>query len=106
MSRRDCGDSVPPPPDVTAPASFDVTQRFVRVTGQRPNGFIEFEFSVGDPALFAELILPPEAFAEFCLANGAIILPVAPGDNADTGNGETPDDWDWRLSDARNTRFR
>jgi len=39
---------------------------FVRITNADHRGFIEFQFSVGDPALFLDMTLPPAAFAEFC----------------------------------------
>lgn len=42
---------------------------FVRVLAERPEGFIEFEFAIGDPSLCVELILPRRAFAEFCATN-------------------------------------
>lgn len=38
----------------------------VRVRQRRPDGFVEFDLSVGDPVLCAELILPAEAFETFC----------------------------------------
>lgn len=77
---------------------MDTTRRFVRRTGQRPDGFIEFEFAIGDPDVFAELILTEEAFGEFCAANSVTMLP--PRDT------ETPHtDWDWRISDATTTYF-
>lgn len=40
--------------------------RWVRVLAHRPDGFVEFAFSIGDPALAVELILPEPAFAAFC----------------------------------------
>lgn len=40
--------------------------RWVRVIERRPDGFVEFAFSIGDPALAVELILPEPAFAMFC----------------------------------------
>jgi phenol hydroxylase P0 protein len=51
---------------------------FVRVTGLRREKFVEFEFSVGDPDLTIELILPTAAFAEFCAENQVTMLPPAP----------------------------
>lgn len=54
-----------PPP---LPA-VDTSQRFVRVTGQRPDGLVAFEFSIGWPELAVELLLPAPAFDEFCAAN-------------------------------------
>jgi phenol hydroxylase P0 protein len=84
------------------PASLDATRRFVRVTGERAGGFIEFDFAIGEPEVFAELILARDDFAEFCTANRVEFL--AP---ADTGAGhDTDDDWHWRLADATQTRFR
>lgn len=50
----------------------------VRILGTRAGKFIEFEFSLGDGLLAVELILPPAAFAEFCRARGADVLPPDP----------------------------
>ena len=57
------------------PAELDTRQRWVRVTGQRGEGFIEFDFAIGEPDLCVEMILPAEAFAEFCAANRVELLP-------------------------------
>ncbi|MES2118455.1 MAG: phenol hydroxylase subunit [Pseudomonadota bacterium] len=82
-----------------APGPLDTTRRFVRPRGARGKGFIEFEFAIGEPELFVELILTPEAYAEFCEANQVEVLPpAAPSD--------TPGDWDWRLSDATAHPFK
>ena len=63
-----------------AETTFDVTRRYVRVCKKRPDGFIEFEFSIGTPELCVELLLPEAAFHEFCLANDVIVLePGKPG---------------------------
>ena len=43
--------------------------RFVRVTGRNRHGHVEFQFSIGDPDLFLEMTLPPDAFEEFCRDN-------------------------------------
>ncbi|MCW0182708.1 phenol hydroxylase subunit [Zavarzinia sp.] len=81
--------------------AIDTDRRFVRVRSLRPDGFVEFEFALGEPELFVELVLPPDAFDEFCAANKVQFLP--PDDD-----GEEPprDDWAWRLADAREIRFR
>ncbi len=68
---------------------FDASRRYVRVCAQRPDGFIEFEFAIGDPALAVELMLPEAAFHEFCLANDVIVL-----EPLQTGSG----DWVSRLN--------
>lgn len=80
-------------------APFDTTRRYVRVTGERPDGFVEFDFAVGEPEIFVEMILPPAAFAEFCHANRVEHLDAAAGEGG-------ADDWNWRLADATRTRFK
>lgn len=87
---------------MTAPsavAGFDTRRRYVRVTGERDNGFVEFDFAVGEPEIFVEMILPPAAFAEFCAANRVERLDAVAA-------GSERDDWDWRLADATRTRFK
>lgn len=42
---------------------------YVRRTGVNSRGMIEFDFSIGDPSLYVEMILPEQAFAEFCAHN-------------------------------------
>jgi len=39
---------------------------YVRITGIRNEKFVEFDFSVGDPTLYIELVLPFSQFAKFC----------------------------------------
>ena len=84
------------------PANLDTRQRWVRVTGERGNGFIEFDFAIGEPDLCVEMILTPEAFAEFCAANRVQVLP--PREPA--AGMDEPNDWNWRLADATQTRFK
>ena len=40
--------------------------RYVRVTNENHKGFVEFQFAIGDPELYIEMLLPPQAFAAFC----------------------------------------
>jgi len=49
--------------------SEDFLQKYVRVTGVRNDEFVEFDFSIDDPTLYVELILPHKAFEEFCEHN-------------------------------------
>lgn len=78
--------------DIVQPEiTFDPTRRYVRICERRPDGFIEFEFAIGDPAMCVELMLPEAAFHEFCLANAVIVLdPAKPGEG----------DWAARLNAA------
>jgi len=78
-------------------AQFDTARRYVRVCKQRPDGFVEFEFAIGDPDLCIELLLPANAFHEFCLANDVIVLEPA----AEQEGG----DWMQRRNDASRRGF-
>jgi phenol hydroxylase P0 protein len=78
--------------------SFDVTKRFVRVTGKRNDGFVEFEFAVGEPDMAVELVMPQAAFDSFCATNQAVFLQPRGHDRAS--------DWAWTLHDATHQRFR
>lgn len=57
--------------------------RFVRVTGEARGGFVEFQFAIGDPTLYLDMILPPAAFAEFCATNKAVHLGAEQGSMVD-----------------------
>jgi phenol hydroxylase P0 protein len=72
-------------------AGFDAKRRYVRVCNERVDGFVEFEFAIGDPALCVELILPRAAFQDFCRVNDVITLDPAAG---------AGDDWVARLNSA------
>jgi phenol hydroxylase P0 protein len=90
-------------PTVEKAPAMDTTRRFVRLRGERANGFIEFDFAIGEPEVFVELILGREAFTEFCATNHAEMLPPV----AQTGDqDEASSEWDWRLADATKTRFK
>jgi phenol/toluene 2-monooxygenase (NADH) P0/A0 len=80
---------------------LDTTLRFVRVRHRRPNGLVEFDFAIGEPELFVEMILPAAAFTDFCATQQAVVLPDEP-----TPAEAPKDDWDWRMTDATHTRFK
>lgn len=48
---------------------FDQLARYVRVRSEPDARFVEFDFSIGSPDLFVELVLPRDAFAVFCRNN-------------------------------------
>lgn len=60
-------------PSHRAPA-FDVTRRYVRLRQRRADGFVEFDFALGDPALSVELILPAAGFEAFCRVPGTCTI--------------------------------
>ncbi len=53
---------------------FDRNERFVRITAQREDGYIEFDFSVGDADLAVELIMDQTMFERFCQVNAVRTL--------------------------------
>ncbi|MCY1226922.1 Phenol hydroxylase subunit [compost metagenome] len=54
---------------------FEATSRYVRVEGRTPEGFVQFAFSVADPDLNVELIMPEPMFEAFCCVNRVRFLP-------------------------------
>lgn len=64
-------------PAAGAVKGFDPSKRFVRERTTRPDGFVEFDFAIGDPELSVELMLPRAAFDEFCRVNHVIHITYA-----------------------------
>lgn len=75
--------------------TFDTTRRFVRLTQIRPDGFVEFDFAIGEPEIFVEMILSEPAYNEFCAANSVEMLPANDPDSV-----ADPDDLRVRLSEV------
>ncbi len=46
--------------------------KYVRVRSKPDARFVEFDFAIGEPSLFVELIMPPAVFKEFCFNNAVI----------------------------------
>ena len=80
-----------------ATCGFDISKKFVRVIAQRDNGLVEFEFSVGEPEMAVELIMPRSAFDYFCSLNQVTFL---------DSKRAAVNEWDWNLHDATHQRFR
>jgi phenol/toluene 2-monooxygenase (NADH) P0/A0 len=51
-------------------AQIDFEWRAIRIAEVRADGFVAFDFHVGDPQIYAEMVLPMEAFQEFCAEQG------------------------------------
>jgi|LSQX01.2.fsa_nt_gb phenol hydroxylase P0 protein len=84
------------------PYELDTKRKFVRVTGHRGEDFIEFDFAIGEPDIFVEMILSPAAFEEFCRDNNVEPMPEVEQHDADSEDAQ----WDWRLADATQVRFK
>jgi phenol hydroxylase P0 protein len=55
---------------MSLPAStFDQMPRYIRVRSGPDDTFVEFDFAIGYPELFVELVLPRQAFRQFCENN-------------------------------------
>lgn len=79
---------------------FDTTHKFVRVIEALQGGLIEFEFAIGEPELFVELIMPASAFVEFCEANQVTVLEQVPA--LQSAGTQEDDALAWSLRCARN----
>lgn len=53
-------------PTLETPAC-DIASKFVRVREVRADGLVCFEFAIGWPELFVDLMLPQAAFDDFCV---------------------------------------
>lgn len=83
---------------------FDTTRTYVRVLDERPDGFVEFRFSIGDPSLFVEMFLPRASFEEFCSTNRVELLDGGADDEVDATDTDPfadADAWNWSMHDAR-----
>jgi phenol/toluene 2-monooxygenase (NADH) P0/A0 len=49
-------------------------KHYVHITSEKRTGFVEFNFSINDPSLFLEMILPVKAFDGFCKINDVTFL--------------------------------
>jgi phenol/toluene 2-monooxygenase (NADH) P0/A0 len=65
-----------PPPE---PEGFDLTRCFVRFRALNKNGFVEFDFAIGDPSLSVELVMKQADYAQFCETNHALVLGIEEG---------------------------
>jgi phenol hydroxylase P0 protein len=94
--------------DQVATQQFDISRKYVRVMDIRGSGMIEFEFSVGEPEMAVELIMPEAAFAEFCQHNQVTFLGDPPESDVDAAADRDSADsaWSWSLRTATQQRFR
>lgn len=51
--------------------------KYIRVRSAEGARFVEFDFAIGDPALFVELVMPPAVFADFCRRNRVVHMSEA-----------------------------
>ncbi len=61
-------------PGGDTPRKFDELPRYVRVRDVIDDRFVEFDFAIGEPSLYVELVLPKDAFAAFCRHNNVTMM--------------------------------
>ncbi|MCZ4303452.1 phenol hydroxylase [Zoogloeaceae bacterium G21618-S1] len=88
----------PTAPEAGRQDGFDPARKFVRVRTLRPDRFIEFDFAIGEPEIFVEMILHADAFDDFCAINKVRFLTDDAPDHQDAGA--------WRLSERSGRQFK
>ncbi|HRQ59134.1 MAG TPA: phenol hydroxylase subunit [Azoarcus taiwanensis] len=79
--------------------TMDLSRKFVRLVERREDGLVEFEFSIGDPELYAEMLLPADAYEDFCRINAVTVLEGEREEvEQDSGLG-------WSLHEANTRRY-
>jgi phenol/toluene 2-monooxygenase (NADH) P0/A0 len=53
-------------PQAALKRPFDIGKRYVRFRVKRPDGFVEFDFSIGDPRISVELVMRNDDYLAFC----------------------------------------
>jgi phenol/toluene 2-monooxygenase (NADH) P0/A0 len=76
-------------PPRSAKRPFDPGVRFVRLRKVRADGFVEFDFAIGEADLSVELVMPVAAFHEFCRANR--VIQITPLEGATLPGAAPPD---------------
>ena len=74
--------------------SFDDLKRYVHVRKIIRDEFVEFDFAIGEPSLYVELVLPKAAFESFCEHNRVIMMTDEEAEAVDA------DMEKWRYGDA------
>jgi phenol hydroxylase P0 protein len=99
----DQGMSTTPTPSADPRTGWDVQRRFIRIVQEHDSGMVEFEFAVGEPQLYVEMVMPRREFGEFCAMQG-----VQPTHGAlpEHDAGSDAHEWDWSLRAARERHFR
>lgn len=82
--------------------NFNPNLKFVRIIEQHANGLVEFEFAVGEPGLFVELLMAQASFDEFCAMHG--VTPTQ--GRLAVAQSSDEQEWDWSLRAAREQHLR
>jgi phenol hydroxylase P0 protein len=66
--------TLPKAPTTADERICDVRAKYVRITQVRADGLVCFEFAIGWPELFVDLMLPRPAFDDFCVRQNVQLL--------------------------------
>lgn len=77
---------------------FNSLKRYVRIRGVINDKFVEFDFAIGDPSLYVELVLPRAAFKAFCEHNQVEMMTSEQSDAVDA------DMEKWRYGESDSLR--
>lgn len=67
-------ETVPLHPLPQAKPAFDVSRLYVRFRELREDGYVLFDFAIGDPELAVELTLPLAGYLAFCRERSVVYL--------------------------------
>lgn len=81
-----------------AGTEFNSLKRYVRIRGVINDKFVEFDFAIGDPSLYVELVLPKAAFNAFCEHNQVEMMTSEQSDAVDA------DMEKWRYGESDSLR--
>ncbi|MDR2852991.1 MAG: phenol hydroxylase subunit [Burkholderiaceae bacterium] len=89
----------------TAPSAepWDLERRYIRIVQEHESGLVEFEFAVGEPQLYVEMVMARKQFEAFCAMQE--VTPTR-GRLPEHDEGDDRHAWDWSLRDARRRHFR
>lgn len=87
---------------MTPTPAFNPQRKFVRIIETHPNGLVGFEFAVGEPGLFVELLMARAQFEDFCALHGVTPTEGPLEEESEPGAHE----WDWSLHAARTRQNR
>lgn len=79
-------------------ADFDISKRFIRIINELDNGIVEFEFAMGEPEIFVEMILPPTEFKLFCQEQN---VTPSHGPLPPSAKNSPEEQWEWTMRHAR-----
>lgn len=88
-----------------ANSAWSPDAKWIRIISEKRHGLIEFEFAVGEPGLYVEMIMARAEFDDFCQMHQLVptLGPLPERTNVDAADDGS---FDWNLREARTQHFR